>query len=320
MLKKLLNTTILSLLFGLFALSAYAATSTLVVRVEQPKTPTNQNSFELNFVALDTNNNTVTVRCYKKSPSDGSFVQFDGDKALQAGGNSGSCAVDGNILSSVGTYQFKVIATSNIVSESSIVSVSFDSSAPGTPNSYSKEKTGNCEYTIKFKTDADDGKTVKVALYRSTETSFTADGTSQVDTRNVGSDLAVEIKNNVPDCNRTYYYAVRAFNAAGVGSGVISDTNTIITSSSTTTASTPGTTGALGSTTVQGTGAILSGDSTINPETTPTVEPTPEVIPSDSSVLGSSTNESMWNKPLFKFALAALAIGLLILLAQRRKK
>ena len=280
-----------------------------MVRIETPKTPTNQNEFKINFVALDQNNNVVTVRCYKQSPTDIGFVQFDADKVLKAGGNSGSCQVNNSIVNSNGSYKFKVIAVSDVTTESNVVTVDFNNSTPGTPNSYSKEKTATCQYTIRFRTDNDGGKTTKVVLYRSDNTSFTADPGSQVDSRSVGSNQAVEMVNSIPDCNKTYYYAVRAFDNSGNGSGIIGDENiTVVNGTTTTTTST--TTPSQGQTT--GTGALLADESSVTEPGQEEGTLTPEAINEENSseVLGTQTKEPFWKSNNARVALIAAIIAL----------
>ena len=106
---------ILSLMLAMTLIFSHSshifAAGNLVVRLNQPKSPTNQNNFPLSFTALDTQDRPVTVKCFKKSPVDSSFSQFDMDKVLSSGGNSGSCAIDGSILKDSGSYEFYVSAT-----------------------------------------------------------------------------------------------------------------------------------------------------------------------------------------------------------------
>src|SRR5436190_17334557 len=93
-----------------FASQVFAASGFTSIRLSQPKSPTNQNNFKITFVTLDTQNNALTVECFKKGPSDGAFSQFGGDIAVAAGGNTGTCDVDGSIVSAAGTYSFYATA------------------------------------------------------------------------------------------------------------------------------------------------------------------------------------------------------------------
>lgn len=229
-LSKLFFTIVLAFLF------AGRADAAISVRLEQPKTPTNQNNFKITFVTLDTDGDAVTVKCFKKGPSDGAFTQFGGSIALSAGGNSGNCETGSSIVNTEGTYQFYAEATGGSdTSTSPTISVDYKTTGPGTPTSYSKDKISSCAYRIKFKTADDSGKTVQVRLYRSDSTSFDTSSANQVDSISIGSNTEGQFENTVPECSRSYYYGVRAFDSAGNGSGVIGDTVDITTTTITTT-------------------------------------------------------------------------------------
>lgn len=208
--------------FVLFVGSSYAATS---VRLQTPPSQTNVEEINLTFVALDTDSSqTVSVDCYKKGPSDASYSVFQ-TFSLTNGGNTNNCDVHFN--QGNGTYSFYVKATGTSTTTSSTVNVDFNNSTPGIPTGYSKEKTDSCTYKISFKTADDSGKTVKVYLYRSETASFDADDSHKVNSINIGSNTESSMTDNInPNCNTNYYYAIRAFDAYGNGSGVVGDSNT----------------------------------------------------------------------------------------------
>ena len=205
----------------------YAARN-VSVRIQQPKSPINQNDFVVSFVALDLQSRTVTVKCFQKGPSDGSFSQFGSTQTYLDGGNSGTCSVDNSIINDgEGTYTFKVEATAGDGIEDNFdeetTTVVYDTSGPGDLKDYNKNKTNSCEYTIHFKTAADSGATVKTELYRSDLVPFNADTGSRIQIISIGSDEAKSVTDTPPDCNKTYYYAVRAFDTAGNGSALVGD-------------------------------------------------------------------------------------------------
>ena len=204
----------------LFAGVSFASTS---VRLEQPKSPTNQNNFNLVFVALNTDNSPITVKCFKEAPGEASFSQFGSDITLSDGGNTDNCPVDSSVVSTNGTYAFYVTANGT---PSSTVTVDYNTSGPGTPSNYSKDHPTSCQYKISFRTADDGGKTSKVELYRSVNTSFNADSGTRVQSMGIGSNTDSSFTDNVPDCNQTYYYAIRAFDSAGNGSGLVGDSET----------------------------------------------------------------------------------------------
>ncbi len=246
--------TIVTLALGVVAslvLAGRVYAANVSVRVEQPKTPTNQNEFPVTFVAMDLLGRDITAKCFKKAPSDGGFTQFGSDIALTSGGNSGTCSVNNSIVGAQGTYEFRVEAAAGGDSDSETVSVVYDNSGPGDVRDYSKTKTNSCEYTIHFKTADDGGQTVKVEVYRSENTSFNLDSGTRVGTVAAGSNETHDFTNTIPDCNKTYYYAIRAFDAAGNGSAVVGDSG--ITTTTTTT------TQAAGAIPVSGTGGNVLG-------------------------------------------------------------
>ena len=284
-----LTVKLLSLIFVfMFVLTGQVFAADLSVKIETPKSPSRENNFKIGFVTLDIQGRSVTVKCLKKGPSDGGFSQFGSDFVFASGGNSGDCQVTSSVLSSQGTYEFKVSAQAGSeTAESSIVSVTYATDSPGTP-SYSREQLSSCDYKIKFKT-ADDGRTAKVKIYRSTETSFTADSSTEIGTVNIGPNLEGSFTNSVPDCSKNYYFAIRAFDDAGNGSGIAGDSVVTVVTKTTTTVSPSPTTALAGAIPVSisqvGAGEIF-GESTegtgvqrgILGEATPTAEISPAPV------------------------------------------
>lgn len=228
------------------AIAGQVFAGTMSIKLEAPKSPTNLTSLNLTFVVLDysSTGGAITAKCYKKGPSDGAFSQFDGDKAISAGGNTATCVAN---LNTEGTYQFYVTATNTAAEtvQSDTRSVEFKTSGPGTPTSYSKSRVNACDYKISFHTADDSGKTVKVEVYRSSNTTFTADDGSRVDTITIGSNADGSSTTTPPNCNTDYFFAVRAFDSSGNGSGLIGDSVTTTTTTTTVTGAS-GTTGAAG--------------------------------------------------------------------------
>lgn len=270
-----------------FVSISFAATS---VRLEQPKSPTNQNSFNLVFVALDTQDNPVTVKCFKKGPSDAGFSQFGADITLSNGGNTDNCPVTSSVMNTNGTYSFYVEANGVI---SSTVTVDFNTSGPGTPSNYSKDHPTSCQYKISFKTADDGGKTVKVELYRSVNTSFNADSGTRVQTMGIGSNSNGTFTDNIPDCNATYYYAIRAFDSASNGSGLVGDSQTVTTVINPTEApTTAGSASVLAKSTQQTGGAIPVTTSGVTPGAGENPTGTVSTTPGEKEVLGSTKTPS----------------------------
>lgn len=302
--RKIILSAIVSLA-AVLTMADQVLAANLSVRLEQPKSPSNQNTFNINFVALDIENRAITVKCFKKGPGDGTFVQFGANINLIAGGNTGNCEVASSVVSTEGTYQFYVTATAEAEAvDSSIVSVDYKTSGPGTPTNYSKEKLSDCDYKIKFRTADDSGKTVKVDVYRSEDSDFSINVGNRVVVITIGSNQDGSFDNFVPDCSKNYYYAIRAFDSADNGSGVVGDSVTKTITTNVVVAPTGGqATGALQIT--GGEGQLLGGE-----KTTGTEEAKPEAVEEteEGEVLGAGAKST-------NFWLIGLGLGLLGLLA-----
>lgn len=255
----MLNKIFTKILLGVFAVFLFAGSTfaaSTSIRLQNPASQTNQDNFTITFVALDTNpSQPVSVQCYKKGPSDGSFSAFGSVINLSNGGNTDKCVVNSGIINQGnGTYQFyAAVITGSTTPTSSTVSVDYNNSTPGTPVNYNKEKTDSCTYKISFRTANDSGKTVKVVLYRSSETSFSVDAAHQVNSVNISSETDGSMTDNVnPNCDKTYYYVLRAFDAYGNGSGIVGDSNV--------TTINPTTTPGQGAIPVSGGGSVLGAD------------------------------------------------------------
>jgi hypothetical protein len=202
----------------------------VVVRVEQPKSPTNE-GFDLGFVAIDIMGRQLTARCYVSSPKNSwTFTQFGSDITLKAGGNSGICKVNtGDLADGDNVYEVRVTVlgepSTPYVRQAEGITVKYvpNSSRPGVPTNYNRQDVSNCEKKISFLSANDGGKTVRVEVYRGETTEFTLNDGSKVGTFNIGSNTPGAHIETVPDCNKKYYYALRAFDAAGNYSDVTGD-------------------------------------------------------------------------------------------------
>jgi hypothetical protein len=226
------------------------ASPTVSIAISKPKTPTNQ-MFSLGFVALDLLDRPVTVKCYKQGPTDVGYAQFGSDITLISGGTSGYCDINSSLLSQNGIYNFYATATADADSATSATStVEYVTGGPDTPTNYSKDHPSSCQYKISFHT-ANDSKTVKVEVYRSEYTSFGVNDGSRVGTVTIGPNTDGSYTDSVPDCNKTYYYVIRAYDAVGNGSGVIGDSAVTTTTTTKTVSTTTSTTGGSTSTSSQ---------------------------------------------------------------------
>ncbi len=215
-------------LFALVATPVLAEGANFSVRLSAPKSPTNQTSFKLTYVVLDLESREFNVSCFKKGPLETTYSQFGATQTVSAGGNTSFCQADTNIIKDAGTYSFMVKAStgSQTPVESEKVAVDFRNSTPDTPNSFSKERINDCEYKIKFRTGADNGKTVKVEIFRSENRNFGIDGGNRIAVIGIGSDQAYEFTDKVSNCSKEYFYAIRALDSADNVSGVTGDSIT----------------------------------------------------------------------------------------------
>lgn len=220
----------------LLAIPSRVHAASFSLRVGQPKTPTNQSQVSLTFSALDTQDNrNITVQCFVTPPG-GSESLFQTVVLTKINGDSESCSTS---FSNSGTYSFRIVGSVSTPdpgeSITKTLTVDYNTSGPSTPVSYSKEKLNSCDYKIRFKT-ADDGKTVKVQLFRSDTLNISVGSSAVISGMNIAPNTEGEIINSVPTCGKDYYYVLRAVDNSDNVSGVIGDsftTTTIVGSTST---------------------------------------------------------------------------------------
>lgn len=316
----LLKTLLLTLFTGsLLVIGNTASAASLAVKIEKPEAVVNDPNFKIGFVALDIEGRAVSVECYK----DSDVLPF-ATYPLATGGSSGDCQVNAGVLSAPGDYTFfvKAVTTSGgsetVVSET--VSVKLVASAPGTPYNYDRDDS-SCLNNITFTTAADAGRTVKVELYRSLSTTFTADASTFVTEQEIGSDVSGAFSVAAPGCSNDSYYALRAVDANGFGSGFVGDQDVnvdthTVTKTKTTTVTTPGTASAgaiagvsgapVGEGAVQG--AETTADETIGGEGG---QPESAVLGEETALKTvTSTLENAKNHPWFTILLAIVVLAL----------
>ncbi len=292
------------------ATSEGGETNALSIRLEQPKTPTNQTDFDITFVTLDLMGRDVTVNCYKKSPTDADFVLFGSAQTFADGGNTGVCNVTSSILNTKGNYTFKVTATAGSDTKEDSAGVSYNNEGPGDPTGYLKERINTCDYKIRFHSADDGGKTVKIEVYRSENKTFTADSGSRVDTIVLGSNTDGQSITTPPSCSKEYYFAIRAFDSAGNGSNIVGDSETTVTTTtSTSTTTTPG--------------AVLletpSAGSVLGNETTSATEEG-KVLGEETTPTGERAGESFLRKNgILILGITLLFIGIIGLYVSKKK-
>lgn len=291
--KSMMKVFFFAILAGSFLVSGQTASAAtnLSVQIETPEAVVQSPLFQIGFVALDILGRAVMVECFKESD----VLPF-ASYPLAAGGSSGNCQINAAVMPADGDYVFyvKAVATGegSETVESNHVNVKLVSTLPGTPYDYDRNDS-SCMNNITFTTADDGGKTVKVELYRSLATSFTADASTFVVEQVIGSNVSGSFSTPAPGCSNDYFYALRAVDAAGFGSGFVGDKDVnvdthTVTKTKTTIVETPGA-AATGAIAVTGTGAAASEGAVEGAETT-----NEEAAPGDAageagSVLGEMT-------------------------------
>lgn len=282
----------LFIMFGVLLVSHSAsAASNLSVQIETPDAVVNSPDFKIGFVTLDILSRDITVKCWKS----GDVSPFQ-TSALSSGGNSGDCQLSASVMPADGDYSFYVTAeTTSGASESATsgtVPVKLAMTVPGTPYNYDRDNS-SCTDNISFTTASDSGKTVKVELYRSLSTSFSADASTKVTEQAIGSATDGSFSVAAPGCDDNYFYAIRAVDIYGFASAFVGDVDRNVneeTITHTKTSVVGGTTSSTGAIPVTGGGesaGVVEGAATSGEEIT---QPSAE---QQGEVLGEATSESV---------------------------
>jgi uncharacterized repeat protein (TIGR01451 family) len=215
------------LMLGLGLLMAKPVQALTSVRIAQPynnsaeldqDAMTNQEDFRIDFVILNTDNLSLDAQCQQQE-NGGAWLDIETVYTVKAGGNSGYCQAED--LRDDSQYDFRVVASDGEISTT--VKVGLETDRPGKPKDYDKDQISSCKYEIEFRT-ADDGRTVSVEVYRSDDNeSFTAKASSRIKTINIGPDEEYSFETTKPDCDKDYYYALRAFDEYGNASDLVGD-------------------------------------------------------------------------------------------------
>ncbi len=313
-----------TLVLSTLALAGHVyAANPLTAQIEAPKSPTNQNQLNVNVVVLDMNQvPSISVQCYIQKNS-GGFTTLGGPITVIPGGNNtADCQTSASDITDQGTYDFYATAndgTNSVTTQTVSVTYKTDDT-PGTPVSYSKSRVNSCEYKISFHTADDGGKTVKVEVYRSGQTSFSADNGSRVDIVNIGSNQDGSSTTTAPTCNQDYFFAVRAFDSNGNGSGLVGDSQTVTVNST-------GATGATGTISSGALPAQAGNGNVLGASSGPLGGPTGasgavlgEGTPSATPAVYTPPQAEGFSKRIIAYAGGALIVILfLVWLANRRK-
>jgi hypothetical protein len=217
--------TYIVLLF-LFIRTSYAIDLNISVEIERLPNPNTETILNLDFYVADTLRRDITAKCYKKGPTEFSFVQFDGEKKLSEGGGRNHCVVEPRLLSDDGTYSFYVTASAGgDVNRSDIVTIHHEPEYPGVPKELIKEINEDCGNKVSFKTANDGGDTTQVDVFRSVNKVFKANSGTRILDIDVSSNSLVEFTDNSTKCDLVYYYGVIALDDLGNKSEPLAETD-----------------------------------------------------------------------------------------------
>lgn len=213
---KLLG-TVLGIFVGLFVMATPAFAMVPVVHITQLPEYTTTNGFKLSYSALSDDPTTISAQF---------SVQKDGGIWNTFGaplpGANGQIQVTDTQMPSDGKYCFKV----EITSASNGTCTTYDSKAPANPYNFRKEQVGVTTLRIRWTNPSDTDYDVTY-IYRGEQPDFSADEAHKIG--GLGGTFNENMSYNdtgLDLANKTYYYAIRAFDKAGNGSGLIGDNMT----------------------------------------------------------------------------------------------
>jgi hypothetical protein len=276
-----------------FVRPLYAGISTEVSISELPSYLRTDN-FKLGYTAISDDPGSITAQFYFKK--DGGSYQTVGPILS---GPSGYVQITGTEVSEQAKYYFKVEVNGSVTDETSFT---YDVSGPDPVSNFKKESKGGGSYKLSWRNPTN-GDFARVFIYQSPETSFSAEGSTQVADLTGGADSDMTWEGTF-DSSKDHYFAIRAVDKAGNGSGIVSDVpGTIETSSTSVLGSTQsGVSGKVTSLPKEDNGEVLSEKTT----------ETPSITSGSDSGVGSDVEKSIIQK-LIQFAKDRTKITLLIL-------
>lgn len=267
--KNYLNTILFFLAAVVFSASPVFAGKLKLSLSELPEYKNNTN-FRLYYTYFETEGKIATVNL---------FIQKDGKDWRQTSAKnktavSGYFQLEGlDIYDNAGKYNFYAEAkTADQTIKSVTVSTTLDDTAPNPPSEYGKERLNATTYKLSWKNPSDEDF-AKVYIYRSKNTSFTADISTRISEAGGSKDEKMTFTDGSVEADVTYYYALRALDRAGNASGVVTDAPGTVTAGQvagvSTVTGTTGTVGTVGSQAVEETVELLPETETPTPvETT----------------------------------------------------
>lgn len=222
--KLALSSLTISLLFGLSLFARPVLAITPQVSISEPGEYVNYNNFNLSYSALSDDPGAITAQFYFRKDS-GSYAAF----GPVINGASGQVSVGSDQVNDQTKYFFKVEINGGTASDET--NVIYDSGGPGPASNYWKEKVAPGFYRLHWKNPSD-ADSHRVFIYRSDQTSFTADASHKVGEVGGTPNAEMTWENTTPDSGKEYYYALRVVDKAGNSSGLVTDAPGTVTASS----------------------------------------------------------------------------------------
>ncbi len=216
--KKIILTA-LSLLV-LILISTKVASAVFGLSLDKLPDYEKSTDFRLYYAYLESGSQTAVVNLYVQKEGKDWRQTEEKDKTAVSGyfQTHGSDLYDGQ-----GRYYFQAKAWVGgvEVGASETVSTIYDATAPGNVTDFHKERVNNTDFKIYWKCPSD-SDVERTYIYRSKETSFTADSGTRVQEINCNpeeSKTAVVVGDKDVD----YFFALRAVDHAGNAGGVVTD-------------------------------------------------------------------------------------------------
>ena len=206
--------------FLLLAGSLISVSATFEISLSSLPSYQNTTNFRLYYTYFSTDGNIAVVNLYVQKEGKDWRQTVDKNKTTV----SGYFQLEGSDLyDNEGRYNFYATAVvgSQTVNSAAVTTI-LDMSAPSAPTEYGKERVNPTTYKLSWKNsfDEDFGK---VYVYRSKETSFTADSGTRIGEAGGAKDEKMIYNDGSVEQNVEYFYALRAVDHAGNASGTVTD-------------------------------------------------------------------------------------------------
>ena len=310
--KKLILSIISFLAFAFFLVRpAFALEEKLVVTLTDIPGYKNTTEFRVYYTYFDTLGKTANVNLFIEKDGNGFRQTIERDKTAVSGYFE---VKNADIYDGQGKYNFYASAvTDSLTINSGTISTTIDQNAPGSVTDYRKERVNANDFKLYWKCPSDED-VEKTYIYRSKDTSFTADSGTRIQEVSCNKE---ESKTTVVvgDANVDYYFALRAIDHAGNASGVVTDAPGTVIAGAVAGASTQAGTG--GTTGKEGKVVILPNEE----EPTPATEEG-QLGGGTSSESGEVKGEETAKKSMLPLVLGGigLIIVLVIVISYFRKK